>query len=318
MIRALASEEIDRVLRAQIVGRIGCHTAGQTYVVPVCYAYESNAIYAHSRHGLKIDMMRQNPYVCFEVDHVEDLVNWDSAICWATYEELSGADAEHGLELIRERIEERLPRVVENGVLAAEEADGGEEPIVFRLNVTEASGREERLYWELLPVAPGATTQYSPASSPTWPAERWLSHEQAQDLAEISAVLDARAIWDVADKLAEHRPSEEVAASLVYRGAQLSMARRIVEFLRELRDDPGPERKSNERSTSLEVLLSSPEFIPDDVRSELGTEELAATFEGEPEDRTVIPEDVLAERDADARARAWVPGDEAAPAELFD
>jgi nitroimidazol reductase NimA-like FMN-containing flavoprotein (pyridoxamine 5'-phosphate oxidase superfamily) len=109
VIRALASEEIERVLRAQVVGRIGCHTSGRTYVVPVCYAYEEGAIYAHSGRGLKIEMMRQNPSVCFEVDHIEDLTNWNSAICWGTYQELSRGDAQHGLDLIRAGISDRMP-----------------------------------------------------------------------------------------------------------------------------------------------------------------------------------------------------------------
>ena len=153
MIRALAHEEIERVLRAEVVGRIGCHANGRTYVVPVCYAYEAGAIYAHSGLGLKIEMMRQNPSVCFEVDHVEDLANWDSAICWGRYEELSRADAEHGLELIRSRILERMPRTFDHGMLAGEAADGDGAAVVFRLNLTELTGREERLYWDLLPIA---------------------------------------------------------------------------------------------------------------------------------------------------------------------
>jgi len=35
MIRPLANDEIERVLRAGVVGRIGCHADGRTYVVPV-------------------------------------------------------------------------------------------------------------------------------------------------------------------------------------------------------------------------------------------------------------------------------------------
>jgi uncharacterized protein len=163
VIRALAGEEIERVLRAEVVGRIGCHAAGRTYVVPVCYAYEEGAIYAHSGLGLKIEMMRQNPSVCFEVDHVEDLTNWDSAICWGTYEELSRSDAQHGLDLIRAGISNRMPRTLGHGQLAAEKADGADTPIVFRLNLTERSGREERLHWELLPTTYAARVAYSGA-----------------------------------------------------------------------------------------------------------------------------------------------------------
>ena len=123
----------------------------RTYVVPVCYAYQDGAIYAHSAYGQKIEMMRQNPRVCFEVDHVEDLVNWNSAICWGTYEELQGAEAEHALRLLRERLSMDLPRILEHGELAAEAAAGDGEPVVYRIHLTETSGREERLHWELLP-----------------------------------------------------------------------------------------------------------------------------------------------------------------------
>ena len=70
MIRALARDEIERVLQAQAVGRIGCHANGRTYVVPVSYVYDNGAIYAHSADGQKIRMMRRNPNVFFEVEHV--------------------------------------------------------------------------------------------------------------------------------------------------------------------------------------------------------------------------------------------------------
>src|SRR5262249_263228 len=121
MIRALDSDEIERVLRAGTVGRIGCHVGVRTYVVPVAYAYKDGAIYAHSAGGQKIEMMRADPRVCFEVDHVEDLVNWSSAICWGTYEELHDEQAQAALELIRARLAASLPRRFGHDELVAEE-----------------------------------------------------------------------------------------------------------------------------------------------------------------------------------------------------
>jgi nitroimidazol reductase NimA-like FMN-containing flavoprotein (pyridoxamine 5'-phosphate oxidase superfamily) len=38
MIEHLDRAEIDDLLRAQVVGRVGCHAGGLTYVVPVIYA----------------------------------------------------------------------------------------------------------------------------------------------------------------------------------------------------------------------------------------------------------------------------------------
>ena len=233
MIRALASEEIERVLRAEVVGRIGCRAGDRTYVVPVCYAYQDGAIYAHSAYGQKIEMMRQNPRVCFEVDHVEDLVNWNSAICWGTYEELHGAEAEHALRLLRERLSMDLPRILEHGELAAEAAAGDGEPVVYRIHLTETSGREERLHWELLP---GPREVFVTTSFQSTPAESSLTHERAQQFADIAAVLEVEDVWAAADKLAGGRPVAEVTASLTYQGVDADMAERIVRFLVELRD----------------------------------------------------------------------------------
>jgi nitroimidazol reductase NimA-like FMN-containing flavoprotein (pyridoxamine 5'-phosphate oxidase superfamily) len=119
----------------------------------VCYVYRDGALYAHSMYGRKIEMMRRNPSVCFEVEHIEDLVNWTSAICWGTYEELNGADAERGLRLLSEHLKAHLPRVFGHGEPVGEAAVATRKPLVFCINVSEISGREERLHWELLPVA---------------------------------------------------------------------------------------------------------------------------------------------------------------------
>jgi nitroimidazol reductase NimA-like FMN-containing flavoprotein (pyridoxamine 5'-phosphate oxidase superfamily) len=59
----LTREGIDELLREEIVGRIGCHADGETYVVPVIYAYDGEAFYAYSIEGKKIRMMRENPSV---------------------------------------------------------------------------------------------------------------------------------------------------------------------------------------------------------------------------------------------------------------
>ncbi|MGH3035786.1 MAG: pyridoxamine 5'-phosphate oxidase family protein, partial [Gaiellaceae bacterium] len=90
-----------------VVGRIGCHADGLTYVVPVIYAYDGEGFYAYSLEGRKIRMMRSNPRVCFEVDEYDGRGSWRSAIVQGTYEELEGAAAERALALLSERFAER-------------------------------------------------------------------------------------------------------------------------------------------------------------------------------------------------------------------
>jgi len=89
MFGTLNSKEIEEVLRHQIIGRIGCHAENMTYVVPISYAYDGVYIYGHTREGMKINLMRKNPMVCFEIDEMKDMANWKSVITWGIFEELN-------------------------------------------------------------------------------------------------------------------------------------------------------------------------------------------------------------------------------------
>lgn len=42
--------------------------------------------------GQKLHMMRANPFVCFEVEDIDDLANWHSVIAWGVFEELACED----------------------------------------------------------------------------------------------------------------------------------------------------------------------------------------------------------------------------------
>jgi len=88
MLGKLSDVQIEQVLHEQFVGRIGCYADGKIYVVPVTYVYDDAYIYAHSKEGLKVQMMRKSPQVCFQVDAMENMTNWRSVIVWGEYQEL--------------------------------------------------------------------------------------------------------------------------------------------------------------------------------------------------------------------------------------
>lgn len=92
MFGKLDNAQIEKVLSDNFIGRIGCHANNKTYVVPVSYAYDGECIYGHAYEGLKISMMRQNPNVCFQVDRMENMANWQSVIAWGTFKELTGVE----------------------------------------------------------------------------------------------------------------------------------------------------------------------------------------------------------------------------------
>jgi nitroimidazol reductase NimA-like FMN-containing flavoprotein (pyridoxamine 5'-phosphate oxidase superfamily) len=88
MLGKLDAAEIENLLARQVLGRIACHADDRTYIVPISYVYDGTYVYAHAKEGMKINMMRKNPKVCFEVDEMKDMANWKSVVAWGEYEEL--------------------------------------------------------------------------------------------------------------------------------------------------------------------------------------------------------------------------------------
>ncbi|HEU5292157.1 MAG TPA: pyridoxamine 5'-phosphate oxidase family protein [Cyclobacteriaceae bacterium] len=148
MLGKLTEDQIEHVLKTQLVGRIGCYAENELYIVPVTYVFHKGHIYAHSKEGRKIQMMRKNPHVCFQVDVMENMTNWRSVIIWGTYEELKSEKEQHAGMKIMDRLMPFLtsetvrpspgfshpPEVVEKGVKA----------VAYRIKVTRATGRFEK------------------------------------------------------------------------------------------------------------------------------------------------------------------------------
>ena len=75
---------IDTILKNASVCRIAFAAGNAPYVVPVNFAVEDGVLYFHSAlYGRKIDMLRQNASVCFEVDLSGDLIPGINACLWS-------------------------------------------------------------------------------------------------------------------------------------------------------------------------------------------------------------------------------------------
>ncbi len=105
-IYVLGEEGIERLLSTALVGRIACcatATDGEArpFLVPLAYGYDGYAAYAVSGPGRKIDLMRAQPLVSFEVDEATAEDRWSSVIAEGTYEELtSDVDLSHAHRVI--------------------------------------------------------------------------------------------------------------------------------------------------------------------------------------------------------------------------
>jgi uncharacterized protein len=132
----LTPAEIATLLEEEVVGRIGCHADGLTYVVPVIYAYDSGSVYVLSTEGQKVEMMRANPEVCFEVDRYEEPGRWRSVVAQGRYEELDAEGVERAKALLRARM---APR---SGAGAGPSRPRSDRAVVgFRIRLDGATGR---------------------------------------------------------------------------------------------------------------------------------------------------------------------------------
>ncbi len=149
MVGSLTHSQMEHVLQSQLVGRIACNAGERLYVIPVSYVYRDGYIYAHSREGLKIAIMRENPKVCFQVDAMEDMTNWRSVIAWGVYEELKKEkDQRNALKIIFDRF---VPYATSESVRPAhdfthapEVVEKGKKAVVYRIKVLEKTGRFEK------------------------------------------------------------------------------------------------------------------------------------------------------------------------------
>ena len=88
MIGELNETQINNVLTSQVFGNLACSNTRYPYIVPLTYLFDGNFIFCQTVEGKKLDIMRKNPNVCFQVNLVIDMNNWQSVIIYGQFEEL--------------------------------------------------------------------------------------------------------------------------------------------------------------------------------------------------------------------------------------
>ena len=148
MLGELTNQQIEDLLRQQVYGRIACCADGDIYIVPVNYVYNGTDILGHSAKGKKIDMMRKNPKICFEVDDIRSIFRWKSVIAWGKFEEITDIDEQ---QQAMQAIVHRIMPLIENASdhpshgITEKESDVGinVELIVYKITLEKKTGRYE-------------------------------------------------------------------------------------------------------------------------------------------------------------------------------
>ena len=148
MLGELDEMQVDHFLLSQAVGRLACTDGKRPYIVPVTYVYDGKDIIGQAKEGLKLNMMRANPNVCFEVDVMANMANWQSVVLFGTFHELKGKESEKARDYLFKHVWPLLTSATihphEHEVSVKPDDSNRVKPVMYRIKIKEKSGRFEK------------------------------------------------------------------------------------------------------------------------------------------------------------------------------
>lgn len=121
MITDLTQDECEKILKENHYAHLGYIENGEPSVLPITYLYRDGFLYGFTGKGHKLDIMRNSPNICIQVEQIESAAHWSSVLCWGEFEEITDQDTieemvllfadQHGQILTREKTTSVSPLV---------------------------------------------------------------------------------------------------------------------------------------------------------------------------------------------------------------
>lgn len=139
---------LEEILSSSEICRLGFVDNDRAYVLPFNYGYKDNCIYIHCANtGKKIDLIKKNNLVCFEIEFMHRIEKYDKACKWTTtYRSIVGYGT---VEIITDEKGKR------NGLDILMKQHGADDTVdmnyedhhlermsVLKVSITEMSGKE--------------------------------------------------------------------------------------------------------------------------------------------------------------------------------
>ena len=147
MLGELNTDEIRKLLQRNVIGRIGCTDGVEVIILPINYRYEQNSLLCYSLEGHKVNLMRKNNSVCFEVDEIVRSNDWKCVVINGVFEEIT--DESELSELRPYYTEYMLRKKVSLTALPARDQDSPAQTqshsaqVFYRIRFGKVSGRFE-------------------------------------------------------------------------------------------------------------------------------------------------------------------------------
>ena len=137
------SEETEQILKEALICRLGLIDGKTPYIVPMNFGYRDNSLYFHSAMtGRKIDILKKNPNLCFEIDIPGKTINSEKACNWSmSFQSIMG-------EGKTQFIDKETDKINALNIIMAHYSDKGEwefnkkmmeKTLVFKVNISSIS-----------------------------------------------------------------------------------------------------------------------------------------------------------------------------------
>ena len=138
-------KDMEAIIRDARVCRLAMCDGDRPYLVPLSYGYENHTLYFHSAgQGTKIDILKRNPEICFEIEGESTVLPGESACKWSiTYRSVIGFGR---VRWITDDVEKRraLDRIMaRHGAEGAQEYDDAslKRTIVMAVDIRSMTGK---------------------------------------------------------------------------------------------------------------------------------------------------------------------------------
>lgn len=100
-------KEIEQIFETAQVCRIAMIDGRKPYIVPMNFGYKDNILYFHTAlYGRKIDILNNNPDVCFEIDIPGEVIKSKEACSWSmAFQSIIGEGSVFFVENVTEKSE---------------------------------------------------------------------------------------------------------------------------------------------------------------------------------------------------------------------
>lgn len=137
---------LEEILAGAEICRLSMLDGDLPYIVPVNYGYRDGHIYIHSvPEGKKIDLLKQNKQVCFEVEDTVEIVKGKEACDWSTrYRSVVGYGAVEILSDEKSKQEGLEVIMAQHGApeLVIFDVKNLKRMVILKLSISSVSGKQ--------------------------------------------------------------------------------------------------------------------------------------------------------------------------------